>query len=139
MNIKKQIFRKRKREGKIRYMILRASQLRNQACDIGDFVMAMMRNGLVMGGGDGYSGLSGIQRERLVLDFQGFLFERQLGFNRNRVYDLYLVEKKRFIIIIYISITDVENYRSFKSFGYIYIYIYIDNKKISMYYYYCCC
>ena len=44
MNIKKQIFRKRKRkrkrEGKIRYMILRASHLRNWACDIGDFVMA---------------------------------------------------------------------------------------------------
>ena len=29
MNIKKQIFRKGKREGKIRYMILRASHLRN--------------------------------------------------------------------------------------------------------------
>ena len=42
MNIKKQIFRKRKREGKIRYMILRASHLRNWACDIGDFVMAMV-------------------------------------------------------------------------------------------------
>ena len=31
--------------------------------------MAMMGNGLVMGGRDGYSGLLGIQRERLVLDF----------------------------------------------------------------------
>ena len=60
MNIKKQIFRKRKREGKIRYMILRASHLRNWACNIGDFVMAMMDNGSVMGGRDDYSGLSGI-------------------------------------------------------------------------------
>ena len=59
MNIKKQIFRKRKREGKIRYMILRAS-LRNWAYNIGDFAMAMMGNGSVMGGRDGYGGLSGI-------------------------------------------------------------------------------
>ena len=65
MNIKKQMFQKRKREGKIRYMILKASHLRNWACDIGDFVMAMMGNGSVMGGRDGYSGLSGIQRKRL--------------------------------------------------------------------------
>ena len=60
MNIKKQIFRKRKKEGKIRYMILRPSHLLNLACDIGDFVMAMMGNGLVMGGRDGYGGLSRI-------------------------------------------------------------------------------
>ena len=46
-------------------MILRASHLRNWACDIGDFAMAMMGNGSVMGGRDGYSGLSGIHRERL--------------------------------------------------------------------------
>ena len=57
MNIKKQIYRKRKREGKIRYMVLRASHLCNWACDIGDFVMAMMGNGSVMGGRDGYGGL----------------------------------------------------------------------------------
>ena len=69
MNIKKQMFQKRKREGKIRYMILKASHLHNWAWDIGDFVMAMMGNGSVMGGRDGYSGLLGIQRERLVLDF----------------------------------------------------------------------
>ena len=59
MNIKKQIFRKRKRGGKIRYMILRAS-LHNWAYNIGDFAMAMMGNGSVMGGRDGYGGLSGI-------------------------------------------------------------------------------
>ena len=60
-------------------MILRASHLRNWACDIGDFAMAMMGNGLVMGGRDGYYGLSRIQREwlrkaeRIVgLDFLGF-------------------------------------------------------------------
>ena len=46
-------------------MILRASHLHNWACVIGDFVMAMMGNGSVMGGKDGYGGLSGIQRERL--------------------------------------------------------------------------
>ena len=79
MNIKKQIFRKRKRkrkrEGKIRYMILRPSHLLNLACDIGDFVMAMMGNGSVMGGRDGYghqgyreNGLER-QRARLLLDF----------------------------------------------------------------------
>ena len=39
-------------------MILRASHLRNWACDIGDFAMAMMGNGSVMGGRDGYGGLS---------------------------------------------------------------------------------
>ena len=60
MNIKKQIFRKRKREGKIRYMILRASYLCNWTCYIGDFVMAMMGNGSIMGGKDGYGGLLGI-------------------------------------------------------------------------------
>ena len=57
MNIRKQIFRKGKREGKIRYMILRASHLCNWACDIGDFVMAMMGNDLVVGGRDCYGGL----------------------------------------------------------------------------------
>ncbi|KAM4093282.1 hypothetical protein ACB094_06G103600 [Castanea mollissima] len=65
MNIKKQIFRKRKREGKIRYKILRASHLRNWASVIGDFVMAMMGNRSVIGGRDGYGGLSGMQREWL--------------------------------------------------------------------------
>ena len=60
MNTKKQIFRNRKREGKIRFMTLRASLLRNWACDIGDFAMAMMGNGSIMGGRNGYGGLSGI-------------------------------------------------------------------------------
>ena len=60
MNTKKQIFRNRKREGKIRFMTLRASLLRNWAFDIGDFVMAMMGNSSVMGGRDGYGRLSGI-------------------------------------------------------------------------------
>ncbi|KAF3969794.1 hypothetical protein CMV_006435 [Castanea mollissima] len=36
-------------------MILRASHLRNWACNIGDFVMAMIGNGSVMGGRDGYA------------------------------------------------------------------------------------
>ena len=64
MNIKK-IYLEREIEGKIRYMILIASHLRNWAFNIGDFVMAMMGNGSVMGGRDGYGGLSGIQREWL--------------------------------------------------------------------------
>ena len=60
-------------------MILKASHLHNWACNIGDFVMAMMGNGSVMGGRDGYSGLSGIHREWLreaerMVDF------RLLGF-----------------------------------------------------------
>ena len=38
-------------------------------------------------------------------------------------------KKKRFIII-YISIADVENCGSFKSFGFIYIYIYINYKPV---------
>ena len=55
-------------------MILRASHLRNWAYDIGDFVMAMMGNGSIMSGRDGYGGLSGIQRERLGEE------ERTVGF-----------------------------------------------------------
>ena len=71
MKIKKQIFRNRKREGKIRYMILRASHLRNWACDIGDFVMAQPWVGeMAMVEYRGYRENSlERQRERLILDF----------------------------------------------------------------------
>ena len=125
MNIKKQIFRKRKREGKIRYMILRASHPRNQACDIGDFVMAMMGNGLVMGGRDGYGGLSRIQRERLgeaerngwLQTFRGFcLRDTWLLIRIGFIISIWW--KKKFIII-YVNIANVENCGSFRGFGYI--------------------